>query len=291
MENGGPTNHHRLIVPDPRQATHVAIERTGGGALPRVDTDDRHPADGDHVNDACLARYGVRATVRCSLFHGDPRDGVVERVHVLELHGGAALEWRPARALLSELVGDDRRALGLWRAKNGVVDGREWTAPGWYVGACHWIERCTRDRGLGVPVRIRQLRAWASSCGLEVQCETAEGFFKGLPRPARVEFGVTRWLSEAFPDVAPRVIACDAGRRWLLMQACGGVPLEGVPDMTAWAGAARRYGQLQVACALRGDALRALGCRVRGLAWLVPAMRSLAEDRESLRVGEPDGVT
>jgi hypothetical protein len=40
---------------------------------------------------------------------------------VLELHGGAALEWRPARALLSEFVGDDRRALELWLATTGVV--------------------------------------------------------------------------------------------------------------------------------------------------------------------------
>ena len=140
MENAGPTNHHRLIVLDPRQPTHVAIERTRGVALPSVDTDDRHTAEVDHVNDAVLQRYGVRTTVRCSLFHGDPHDGVVERVHVLELHGGAALEWRPARALISELVGDDRRALELWLAANGVVDGREWTAPGWYVAACRLDE-------------------------------------------------------------------------------------------------------------------------------------------------------
>ena len=100
MENAGPTNRHRLILLDPRQATDLAIDRTRGVALPSVDTVDRHTAEVDHVNDAVLQRYGVTATVRCSLFHGDPRDGVVERVHVLELHGGAALEWRPARALL-----------------------------------------------------------------------------------------------------------------------------------------------------------------------------------------------
>ena len=148
-----------------------------------------------------------------------------------------------------------------------------------------------RAAGLGVPVRIRQLRAWASSCVLEVRCETATAYFKALPHSGRVEFAVTRWLSEAFPDVVPRVIACDAGRRWLLMQACAGVLLEGVPDITAWARAARRYGQLQVACAVRGDVLQALGCRVRGLASLVPAMTTLAGDREALRVGEPEGVT
>jgi hypothetical protein len=132
---------------------------------------------------------------------------------------------------------------------------------------------------------------WASSCVLEVRCETATAYFKALPHSGRVEFAVTRWLSEAFPDVVPRVIACDAGRRWLLMQACAGVLLEGVPDITAWARAARRYGQLQVACAVRGDVLQALGCRVRGLASLVPSMTTLAGDREALRVGEPDGVT
>jgi hypothetical protein len=99
------------------------------------------------------------------------------------------------------------------------------------------------------PSRIRQLRA---------------------PHSGRVEFAITRWLSEAFQDVVPQVIACDAGRRWLLMQACAGVLLEGVPDITAWARAARRYGQLQVACAVRGDVLQRLGCRVRALASLVP---------------------
>ena len=291
MENAGPTNRHRLILLDPRQATDLAIDRTRGVALPSVDTVDRHTADVDHINDAVLQRYGVTATVRCSLFHGDPRDGIVERVHVLELHGGAALEWRPATALLDELVGDDRHALDLWLAASGSVDGREWTMPGWYGDACRWIERCTREGGLGVPVRIRQLRAWASSCVLEVRCETETAYFKALPRSGRVEFAVTRWLSEAFPDVVPRVIACDAGRRWLLMHACAGVPLEAVPDGSSWAYAARRYGQLQVACTARGDELQALGCRVRSVASLVPAMMSLAGDREALRVGEPDGVT
>src|SRR4029450_5026528 len=113
-----------------RQATHVAIDRTRGVALPSVDTDDRHTAEVDHVNDAVLQRYGVSATGRCSLFHGDPRDGVGARVHVLELHGGAPLEWRPARALLSELVGDDRRALELWLATNRVRARAECRGPG-----------------------------------------------------------------------------------------------------------------------------------------------------------------
>ena len=199
MENGGPTNHHRLIVPDPRQATHVAIERTRDVALPSVDTDDRHTAEVDHVNDAVLQRYGVRATVRCSLFHGDPRDGVVERVHVLELHGGAALEWRPARALLSELVGDDRRALELWLATNGVIDGREWTAPGWYVGAAVGSNGVFAPLAWACPFefvscgRGRRLACWRCAAKqrrrISRRCRTAVGWSlpsrDGCPRRSR----------------------------------------------------------------------------------------------------------
>ena len=215
--------------------------------------------------------------MRCSLFHGDPRHGVVERVHVLELHGGAALEWRPARALLSELVGDDRRALERWLATNGVVDGPEWTAPGWVRGACRWIGTVYSRRRPGRAHSNSSAAGVGVVLRLEVNAKQRQRRdFKALPRSGRVEFAVTRWLSKAFPDVVPRVIAWDAGRRWLLMQACAGVPLEAVPDVTAWARAARRYGQLQVACAVRSDALQALGCRIRGLAALVPAMTSLA---------------
>jgi hypothetical protein len=224
MENGGSTNHHRLIVPDPRPATHLAIERTSGVALPSVDTDDRHTAEVDHVNDAVLQRDGVRATVRCSLFHGDPRDGIVERVHVLELHAGAASSGVRRRRCSTNSSAIDRHALDLWLAANGIVDGREWTMPGWYGDACRWIERCTREGGLGAPVRIRQLRAWASSCVLEVQCEAATAYFKALPHSGRVEFAVTRWLSEACPDVAPRVSACDAGRSGSTFCRCSFVP-------------------------------------------------------------------
>jgi Phosphotransferase enzyme family len=291
METGGPTHHHRLIVPHPRDAGLIAIERARGIALPSVDTVDHHTADVGHINDAVLQHYCVNATVRCSLLHGEPRDGVVERVHVLELHGSVELEWRPVKALVSELPVDDRRALDLWLARHGAIDGPEWTASGWYAGACRWIERRTRDAGLGPPLRIRQLRAWESSCVLEVQCETATAYFKALPRSGDVEFAVTRWLSEVFPDIVPRIIADDVSRRWLLMEGCAGVTLEDVTDMTTWARAARRYGQLQVACAARSDTLRALGCRVRDLTALVPAIASLAGDREALCVGEPAGVT
>lgn len=290
MDSNRPINRHRLIVPHPRLA-RVAVDTTHGLSLPSVDTDDRHTADVDHVNAAVLQRYGTRVTVRCSLFHGEPRDGVVERVHVLEVHGETTLEWRAPQTLLGELAGEDRRALERWLNAGGVVDGREWTGAGWYAQACDWIERQTRDAGLGAPVRIRQLRCWATSCVIEVQCEIATVYFKALPKSGVVELTVTAWLSAEFPSIAPRLIAVDAGRRWLLMHACPGRMLEEVDDVEVWAFAARRYGELQVACAERSDALQALGCPRRPIAALVPAMASLAADRAALRCGAPDGIT
>ena len=240
MENGGPTNHHRLIVLDPRQATHVAIERTRGVALPSVDTDDRHTAEVDHVTmpfcsvtalgRRCDAAYSTasRATessnaCTCSSCTAARRSSGVQRGRC-SANSSATIAARSSYGL---------RRTASSTAVNGRRRGGTWAHA---VGSNGY-----RAAGLGVPVRIRQLRAWASSCVLEVRCETATAYFKALPHSGRVEFAVTRWLSEAFPDVVPRVIACDAGRRWLLMQACAGVLLEGVPDITAWARAARRY--------------------------------------------------
>ena len=123
----GPTNHHRLIVLDPRQATHVAIERTRGVALPSVDTDDRHTAEVDHVTDAVLQRYGVRPTVDAAY---STASRATESSNACTSSScrrrGARLASGEGAA--SELVGDNRRALELWLAT--VVDSHEWTARG-----------------------------------------------------------------------------------------------------------------------------------------------------------------
>lgn len=70
MESAGPAKHYRLIVPHQRQPTLVAIDRTRGRLIAQLRH--RRPSQGQagHIND---------------------------RVHVLELHGGASPEWRPAK--------------------------------------------------------------------------------------------------------------------------------------------------------------------------------------------------
>ncbi len=52
-----------------------------------------------------------------------------------------------------------------------------------------------------------------------------------------------------------------------------------------------RYASLQADCAAHVDELVALGCGARDLEALVPAIASVMDDPDALRVGEPDGLT
>ena len=286
-------DRHRLIVRHPSRVGVIGIDGSAGDALPRVDTDDRHTADVADLNAAIEARYGVRATVLRSLHHGEVRDGVVERAHEVEVHGGvlqSTLAWRTA-ATFEPLDVADRAALDAWRAPFAVADGRDWMAPGWLERARGWIESAARAAGLGDPSSIRQIRTWASSCVLEVECAGVTCYFKALPESGRTEHAVTRFLAENFPDAVPALVAHDASRRWLLLEACAGRNLESVEDVTMWADAARRYGELQAACVARVAELERIGCTRRPLDALPAAVAALAADEHALRTGAPDELT
>jgi hypothetical protein len=278
-----PINRHRLIVRHPSRADVIGVERSG--ALPRFDTDDRHTADVDHIDAAVEARYGLRATVLRSLLHGDVRDGVVERAHELEVHGGTdgALVWRAARSV-DPRDDADRAVLDAWRAPFEVAHGRDWMAPGWYARACAWIEAALHRAGLGAVATVRQLRAWHSSCVLRVDYGDATAYFKAMPDDG-AEFAVTVWLAEQFAHHTAPLIAADPARRWLLLGACAGRNLEAVGDVAAWAAAARHYGALQLACITRIEDLRRAGCATRSLQALPAAVAALAGDEGALRAG------
>ena len=275
-----PTNRHRFIVRHPSRRGAIAVERNG--ALPRVDTDDRHTADVDHLNTAVEMRYGLRTTVLRSLLHGDVRNGVIERAHELEVHGDPAdspLEWR---RMTQDTAVDaaDRAAIEAWLEPRAAPSVRPWSRPGWYARACAWIEQTVRNRG--APVAIRQLRNWASSCVLRVDVGATTAYFKAVP-PEGPEFAVTRWLANAFPDAVASLVGADARRRWLLLGECAGRNLESLGDIEAWSIAAERYGRLQVDCIERAPELRRVGVPQRALAALPAAVAALAADEELLR--------
>lgn len=137
-----PTNRHRLIVRHPTRAGVIGVDESAAGALPRIDTDDRHTADVGDLGAAVESRYGVQVTVLRSLLHGDVRDGVVERAHELEVHGGlpqCSLGWRSATTLT--LVDEDRAALEAWRAPSSNTGRCDWAMPGWFDRARVRVDR------------------------------------------------------------------------------------------------------------------------------------------------------
>ena len=295
-----PAVRHRLIIRHTQQDAVAFVVDNGNARLPTVVSEDRHTADVDHINAAVAQTFALGTTVLRKLSHGEPIDGIVERVHELELHGArgtapANLRWCAASDLPIFPDPEDRHAIALWSGTPGsdaaVVDGRDWMRPGWFDAACDWIELSMREAVLGVPLEIRQPRSWASSCVLHVRTHGADYYFKALPRSGRVEWAVTRFLANQFANMLPAVVAVEPERRWMLLAACTGHNLETVTDVTLWERAAHAYGWLQVACSDHVDALEKLGCPVRTLDALARSIDSLAGDAIALRPGQDGGLT
>jgi len=285
--------HHRLIVRHPRDGGILATGSAGAYRLPTIVTDDRHTAEVDYINAAVLSEFGLTTTVLRGLSHSKADAAQIVRVHDLQAHGDARgqpqhVHWVAPTAAFGAA---DRAALDTWRAKGAVVDGCEWTNPHWYAEACSWIERTIESAGLGPIETIIQLRVWASSSVLRIRAAGAEYYFKALPSSGSRECGVTGYLATHFPDAVPRLLASDAGRRWLLLAACPGQKLEDTVDAGAWTHAATRYARLQADCVAHVPALRALGCPVHDLETLARRIEPLCNDTGALRINRPDGLS
>ena len=290
-----PMVRHRLIVRSAAGDRMLVETQSGRFRLPAITTDDRHTAEVDYINAAIADRFGIATTVLRSLSHSEVVAGVVDRVHELELRGAAApgaLSWVDSETLACEDAAD-RAAIERWRGRrqSEIVDGREWTRPGWFDEASQWIDAALAAAQLGAAEEIRQVRNWPSSSVLLVKTRAAEYYFKALPASGRVESELTRYLARYFPTIVPRLVATQTQRRWLLMAACPGRKLEYVRDVAAWQRAASAYGKLQVDCLARVGDLTALGCPTRSLDSLARRIALLADDAAALRLGDSGGLT
>jgi hypothetical protein len=290
---------HRLIIRHPRQRALLLVNDQEEARLPAFTSDDRHTAEVDYINAAVQARFGLQTTVLQSVRHSTPQGDVVVRMHELETHGDSALRsnvlrWHGPADLLPLSDREEQAAVAEWltddTASGTVVDGREWTRPGWFAAVRGWLARTLHDAGLGTVRDIIQVRAWQSSCVLRVHATGGDYYFKAVPESLRRECTVTGYLARHFPDAVPCVIAADLERRWLLMAACDGRQLEEVTDATLWEHAAARYARLQVACVPHVQALQTLGCARRGLDTLAQAIGPLSRDLVALCPGTPDGL-
>jgi hypothetical protein len=278
----------------------IGVEASAAHVLPCIETSDGHTADVVELNAGIELRYGIRVTVLRSLDHGQVHDGVVERSHEIEVHDGVdrcSLDWRESASLTLDAA--DRAVVAAWQEPLFRISRSDWMLPGWFDTACAWIVDALRTAGLAAPSSIRQIRTWASSCVLEIATPQSKHYFKALPESGRVEHAVTQFLGGHFPHSVPRLIAVDADRRWLLLDACAGRKLEVIDNIDRWARAARHYGELQVACMSRVCDLEHACCPRRELELLPAAVSgqlgeripNLAERCAELRAcGIPDSI-
>lgn len=136
---------------------------------------------------------------------------------------------------------------------------------------------------------VEQVRVSEFSTVLRVVAGGRARYFKSVAAAAAHEPAVTAALAARSAFVPP-VLAVDAPRRFLLMDAFPGAPLAAPEDTGAWEAAARAYGALQRRCLDAVDELRALGCPAATAAALAEPLAGLLEDRDALLAGAPAGL-
>ena len=230
----------------------------------------------------------------------DPQPGLSVRTYEMKVHGmgqqlppgwawykqasGNGLDWAQISGyrLAQETLAQRRRRC----TDDGLP---EYCNPGWWETATNWIQESTQALRLGSVTSVVQLRVWEYSTVLRVSTDRSDFYFKALPRGLEKEWKVTNYLSDYFATGVPRVIASDAERSWLLMEAVEGSELGPSVDLKHWERAAADYGALQAACVQHVDTLKMLGCQSRTLEQISDDIESLMADSSAMLPGQPAG--
>ena len=258
------------LIEDRFEDTILVVNGDYGGALPVVRTRDHHPADVEPTRRAIRDTLGIDAFV-LGWREVTVRGGVARRL----------LEVEP----LGDLREDQR-----WISPSELVDGREWTQPGWFDRVREWLEHQARRGGWNIQA-VEQIRTWEFSCVLRVQTDQGELYFKALPTTYAAEVRLVEQLTAWDPKHLPEVVGADESARWLLLRACAGQCLEAGAPLAVWRRAARAYAELQVGATERVVSLRALGCPDRSPSTLREAIGRLCADEAAFLVGEEHGLT
>ena len=169
-----------------------------------------------------------------------------------------------------------------------------WVEPAWLAEATGWIRAQLDRRGIGLAGAIEQphVRWWSTV--LRVPTSEGDLYFKATAPAHAFEAALTEVLHGLFPGRVPQLLAVDRRRGWLLMRD-GGVRLRevvrSVADLGRWEELLPLYGELQLGLAPQAGELLALGVPDERLAGLPARLRRLLEDRESLLIGVPEGLT
>jgi len=286
-----PEFHHQLLLVRSDALWLVPDER-GAWALPGFVSVERHTAEVELIARHMRERFGVRVVILGRV--ATEFDAVANRVRKADLAEPLvdpeprSGRWWPRAALAADeapLAPDSRALVARWAAGDvAVAEDTGWSRPGWHAAALAWIAAA-----VGPVDDVEQVRVSEFSTVLRVDAGGRVLYFKSVAEAAALEPPVTAALARRSAHLPP-VLAVDAARRFLLMEAFAGEPLAAPEDVGAWVGAAQAYGELQRQCLDAVDELRALGCAVATAANLAAPLAELLEDRDVL-AGDPAGLS
>jgi hypothetical protein len=158
-----------------------------------------------------------------------------------------------------------------------------WALPGWLAEASTWMVERLGTIGRPATGPVEQYRNWCISSVLRAPTVSGHVYLKAASAHFGAEARITCALAQRFPASAPRVLAADLGRSWLLLDDVGdALRRSGVPvDVALWERALCRMGEMQRACAGQTAWLLAIGCADRRLARLREQIPSLLDAPET----------
>ncbi|SCE87966.1 Phosphotransferase enzyme family protein [Micromonospora coriariae] len=169
----------------------------------------------------------------------------------------------------------------------------DWSREQWQVRARSWVDTQLSQAGRRVtgPVEPR-VRPW--SLVWRVPTDGGPVWFKANNPGTVHEAVLIAALAGLAPERVLAPIAVDPARGWSLLPD-GGESLRDVlgrdPDLTHWERALPGYAALQLATAPRAGELIALGVPDHRPEALAGLLAELLDDRESLRIGDEDGLS
>ncbi len=169
-----------------------------------------------------------------------------------------------------------------------------WTSPAWQARVHLWIRSSLDSLGLTLTGEIEQphIRPWSTV--MKAPTDGGTVYFKASEPALGHETALTRALYRWYPDCMVRVLAAEPEEHWLLLADEGEMlrtRIHSPADLYHWETLLPRYAALQIELSARQEELLALGVLDRRLEKLPGLYSGLLSRRESLRIGEEDGLS
>jgi hypothetical protein len=292
---------NEAMLTHPREARLLLLDGVAGWTLPGFDATEP-PA----IIQAMRERLGVETTVLRRVYdRARVEPEAREQVYALEVRSP---DWTPPGA--ARWFGrDELRTLPLANpARRSILDGclaegdgeitpptrAPWEARGWFATAEAWLRERAGEAGyrLTGPVEQAHVRLWSSM--LTAPTDRGPLYLKAIEPAFSFEGPLTETLASRWPAHLPPVVAIDAARGWLLTAHGGRVVRDLVRSedgLAHWERLLAQFARLQIESSVEVERLTALGAPDRRLARLPLLYREMVADRDTLRVGQPGGLS